>query len=170
LALHPNLAAIDRAEKATDSRVIRDFLSYMTRIHPADRLPARRAFDPMDLPHLLAHLVLVQVERPSDGGIRFLVRVAGELVLRAAPVPLMNRYLETSVNLGPQKDDGEARIVDVRRRVVETGCSLHWRGRLNVPFRFDFTEVEYVHCPLAEDGATVDRIISAFHYHGIAET
>jgi hypothetical protein len=169
LALHPNLAAINQTLATTESRVIRDFLRYMSGLHPADRLPSRAAFDPMALPHLLAHLVLAQVERSADGNLRFLVRVAGELVLRAAPVPLMNRYLETSVNLGPQKDDSEPRIVDVRRQVTETGCMLHWRGKLNMPFRFDFAEVEYVHFPLAEDGRTVDRILSAFHYHGIAE-
>ncbi|MEK9969443.1 MAG: hypothetical protein VW600_09920 [Ferrovibrio sp.] len=122
----------------------------------------------MALPHLLANLVLVEVKRSPDSSLRFLVRVAGELVLRAAPVPLMNRYIETSVNLGPQKDDSEPRIVDVRRQVAETGLTVHWRGRLNVPFRFNFAEVEYAHCPLSEDGRIVDRILSAFHYHGIS--
>lgn len=143
----------------------------MREIHPPDRLPSRAAFDPMRVPHLLSHLVLVQVERPSAGAMRFLVRVAGESVLRAAPVPLMNRYIESSVNLiKDARDDSESRIVDVRRQVAETGCMQHWCGRVNIPFRLNFGDVEYAHCPLAEDGTTVDRILSAFFYHGAPDT
>lgn len=145
----------------------RDFLQHMRNIHPAGRLPSRAAFDPMQVPHLLSHLVLVQVERQTAGAMRFLVRVAGETVLGAVPVPLMNRHIESSVNLIKDvRDDSEARIVDVRRQVAETGCTQHWCGRVNIPFRYNFGEVEYVHCPLAEDGSTVDRILSAFFYHG----
>ncbi|QDO99187.1 PAS domain-containing protein [Ferrovibrio terrae] len=166
MALHPNLAAIEAALAVADSRVLRDFLTYMHEIHPADRLPARAAFDPMRVPHLLSHLVLVQVERETHG-MRFLVRVAGEMVLRAAPVPLMNRYIETSVNLTQNPgDESQARIVNVRQKVAETGCAIYFHGHVNVPFRFNFAAMEYVHCPLAEDGVTVDRVLSAFYYHG----
>lgn len=167
MALHPNISAIDAALAAAESGVIVDFLRYMRRIHPADRLPPRAAFDPIDIPQLLGHLVLVEVRRQADGAMRFFVRVAGETVLRAAPVPLMNRYIESSVALTQASAaESRARVVDVRRQVVETGCSVHWRGRINIPFRFNFADVEYVHCPLAEDGVTVDRIVSAFFYHG----
>ena len=163
---HPDLAAIARALAATDTPVIADFLRHMQRIHPADRLPARAAFDPMAVPHLLPNLVLAEVRR-GDGDIRFFVRVAGEAVLRAAPVPLMNRYLESSVRLtGDPGDESQARIVDVRRQVVDSGCTIHWRGRVNIPFRFNFGDVEFVHAPLAEDGVTVDRILSVLVYHG----
>lgn len=141
----------------------------MREIHPADRLPARAAFDPMAIPHLLGHLVLVQVERGGNG-LRFLVRVAGEMVLRAAPVPLMNRYIETSVNLHQAPDESEARIVDVRRQVVESGITRHYYGKVDIPFRFNFADMEYAHCPLADDGVTVDRVLSAFYYHGASDS
>lgn len=97
---------------------------------------------------------------------RFYVRVAGDLVLRAAPVPLMNRYIESSVNLHKTPDESQARIVDVRRQVVESGCTQHFHGKVNIPFRFNFADMEYVHCPLADDGVAVDRVLSAFYYHG----
>jgi hypothetical protein len=166
LPLHPNIAAINAARAIAVSRVLRDFLEYMLTIHPENRLPARAAFEPMAIPHLLGHLVLVQVERGADG-MRFMVRVAGEMVLRAAPVPLMNRYIETSVNLTRKPDDeSQARIVNVRQQVAEGGVAAYFHGHVNVPFRFNFAAMEYAHCPLAEDGATVDRILSAFYYHG----
>jgi hypothetical protein len=50
--------------------------------------------------------------------------------------------------------------------VAETGCAIYFHGHVNVPFRFNFAAIEYVHCPLAEDGVTVDRVLSAFYYHG----
>ncbi len=120
----------------------------------------------MALPYLLGHLVLVQVERLPENRMRFLVRVAGEMVLRAAPVPLMNRYIESSVNLHAAPDESESRIVDVRRQVAETGIAQHYYGKVNIPFRFNFADMEYLHCPLADNGVTVDRILSAFYYHG----
>lgn len=123
----------------------------------------------MMIPHLLGHLVLVQVERDSDR-MRFLVRVAGEMVLRAAPVPLMNRYIETSVNLHKAPDESEARIVDVRRQVAKSGVTRHFHGKVDIPFRFNFADMEYAHCPLADDGVTVDRILSAFYYHGAPDS
>jgi len=169
LAPHPNIAAIDAALAAAGSRVLRDFLTYMRAIHPADRLPTRGDFDPMAIPHLLSHLVLVQVERGVDST-RFLVRVAGEMVLRAAPVPLMNRYIDTSVNLHKSPDESEARIVSVRRQVADTGVTRHFYGKVNIPFRFNFADMEYAHCPLADDGETVDRVLSAFYYHGAPDS
>lgn len=164
-----NLAAITETLPRVQTPVIADFLRCMQRIHPADRLPARAAFDPMTVPHLLRHLVLVQVERPGADSLRYLVRVAGELVLAAAPVPLMNRHLEGSVGITPgTEQQSKATILDVRRQVVESGKLVYWRGKSTIPFRFDFGDLEYVHCPLAEDGVTVDRVLSCFFYHGAA--
>lgn len=167
---HPNLVVITETLERVSNPVIGDFLRCMQAIHPADRLPARAAFDPMAAPHLLRHLVLVQVERQDDNRLRYLVKVAGELVLSAVPVPIMNRYLETTVNLKPgTEQQSQAAILDVRRRVVESGRMLYWRGKLDIPFRFDFADVEYVHAPLAEDGVTVDRVLSCFFYHGAVQ-
>lgn len=164
---HPNPAIITETLSRAQTPAIADFLRCMQAIHPADRLPPRAAFDPMAIPHLLRHLVLVQVERLAEGRLRYLVRVAGELVLAAAPVPLMNRSLESSVGLTPGTEaQSKATILDVRRQVVETGKLVHWRGKPSIPFRFDFGDLEYAHCPLAEDGVTVDRILSCFFYHG----
>lgn len=164
---HPNLAAIAQTLLQVQTPVIADFLRCMQTIHPADRLPARAAFDPMAMPQLLRHLVLVQVERQEDGGMRYRVRVAGELVLSAAPVPLMNRWLESSVGLTPGTEaQSKATILDTRRQVVESGKLVYWRGKPSIPFRFDFADLEYAHCPLAEDGVTVDRVLSCFFYHG----
>lgn len=137
------------------SPVIADFLRYLQRVHPADRLPGRSDIDPLHIPALLDHVVLAEVHRqPEPDKPRFFVRVAGEAILRALPGPVLNRYIGDDIR------------GDVRQTVLETGAMYYWYGPPRMRFRYDFDDVEYVHCPLAEDGATIDRIFSAFYYRG----
>lgn len=137
----------------------------MKAIHPPDGLPARAAFDPIDVPQLLGNIVLVKVERqPAPASPRFLVQVAGEDILNAALTPMMNRYLD---DLARRNEKPAAQvIVDSRHGVLETGCTYYWYGPPRMKFRLDFADVEYCHCPLADDGVTVDRIISCVQYSG----
>lgn len=166
---HPNLAAIDDILARVRSPRLAAFLHHMKAIHPPDRLPARSAFDPINVPLLLGNIVLVKVERPpaqspESTPARFLVKVAGNDVLGAAPLPMMNRYLDELVR---RNEKPAARvIVDSRQNVVDSGCTYYWFGPPRMKFRFDFADVEYCHCPLAEDGVKVDRIISFFQYSG----
>jgi len=149
-----NLAAIAEALAVAQSRVIIDFLRYLQRIHPADRLPGRRDIDPLHIPNLLDNVVLAEVHRQPDSHARFFVRVAGEAIVRALPGPVLNHYI------------GEDIRGNVRQTVLETGKMYYWRGPPRLKFRYDFDDVEYVHCPLADDGILIDRIFSAFHYSG----
>ena len=162
---HPNLAAIDDILARARSPRLAAFLRHMKAIHPPDRLPARAAFDPIDVPQLLGNIVLVKVERQPEPSLpRFLVKVAGDDVLNAAPGPMMNRYLDELVRRN-EKVAAQV-IVDSRQGVVDTGCTYYWFGPPRMKFRFDFADVEYCHCPLAEDGVTVDRIMSFLQYSG----
>lgn len=141
------------------SRVIADFLRYLQRIHPTDRLPGRRDIDPLHIPALLDHVVLAEVHRQPDTPqgpqpARFFVRIAGEAVMRAQLEPVLNRYVGNDVR------------GNVRQTVLETGVTYYWHGPPRMKFRYDFDHVEYVHCPLAEDGVMIDRIFSAFYYKG----
>lgn len=114
---------------------------------------------------LLGNIVLVKVERqPAPAPPRFLVKVAGDDVLNAAPVPMMNRYVDEFVRKN-ERPTAKV-IVDSRLSVVESGCTYHWFGPPRMKFRFDFADVEYCHCPFADDGVTVDHIISFFQYSG----
>jgi hypothetical protein len=164
--IHPNLAAIAATLPQVKSGTVRAFLDYMQRIHPADRLPGRRDIDPLHIPGLLPHVVLVEVHRqPPPEPARFFVRLAGEAILSAAPMPMMNRFL----TFPPQPDTPAADVRnDVRQQVLANGQIYYWNGPPRLKFRLDFAHVEYVHCPLAEDGVTIDRIFSILHYQGSA--
>lgn len=159
--MHPNAAALDTALAQARTATVREFLGYMRKIHPDDRLPPRAAFDPAALAPLLANVVLAEVERGApDAEKRFFVRVAGQAVLDASAEIRMGRYLDETLALPENRAP-----IDSRRQVAATGCTHFWRGAPRIRFKLDYIEtVELAHCPLAEDGSTVDRIVSIFDY------
>src|SRR3546814_17798654 len=85
---------------------------------------------------------------------RFRVTVAGETVRNASPVPMMGRFID---EIAAEITDGRV-IVDVRQKVLDSGTAYYWYGPPRMRFRLDFANLEYVHCPLATDGATIDQI------------
>jgi hypothetical protein len=130
-ALHDHLAKVQSARLA-------EFIRYILSIHPADRLPSRREFDPLQIPKLLPGVVLVTVHR-EDTRTRFKMKVVGQDVNDASPVRIGQRYLDEITAELPNASV----IVDTRQEVLE-----------------------YVHCPLSEDGEVIDRIVSFFSYRG----
>ena len=159
---HPNLAALNRYRTEVRHPDVAAFLQHIIHIHPANRLPSRSDFNPASVPALLPGMVLADVIRPAHGGARFRVCVAGETVLNASPVPMMGRFVD---EIAAAITGGRV-IVDVRQTVLDTGCSYYWYGLPRMTFRLDFAKLEYLHCPLAEDGETIDHVLSFFHYEG----
>lgn len=161
---HPNLIALDGIILAARHPDIRNFASHIRSIHPPDRLPSRTAFDPLAVPRLLSGIVMVEVERrPEIPQPRFRVTVAGQAVLDASPVPMMGCHID---EIASQITGGRV-VLDVRQQVLQTGSTYYWYGPPRMKFRYDFAQLEYVHCPLAEDGKTIDHIISMFHYEAM---
>jgi hypothetical protein len=157
-----NVAALERALLRVQSVRLAVFVRYLLSIHPADRLPSRRDFEPLDIPSLLPGIVLVTVHR-DDGPVRFRMKVVGQDVVDASPVrPIANRYLDDIVAELP----GASVIIDSRRKVLETGHAYLRQGPPTMPFAFRMTVLEYLHCPLAADGQTIDHILSFFCYRG----
>ncbi|WP_341911822.1 hypothetical protein [Ferrovibrio terrae] len=162
---HANQDAVQAALAQARHPIVRDFLTYYAGIHPADALPSRNAFDPMAIPRLLPHLVLAEVEHQADGRpARFRIKVAGEEVVAALRMPLIGRYMDEIANTS----EPTARFpIESRHSVVETGCMIYRRGKPRLRFPLDYAEVEYAHCPLAEDGVTVDHIMTVNHYQAL---
>lgn len=162
MSQHPNLAALSCHFAEARHPDVAAFIRHMISIHPAGRLPARADFDPRSIPALLPGVVLAEVVRAADAAPRFRVTVAGETVRNASPVPMMGRFVD---EIAAEISAGRV-IVDVRQKTLESGTCYYWYGPPRMRFRLDFANLEYVHCPLAEDGATIDHIISFFHYEG----
>lgn len=138
---------------------LKAFVDYMIAIQPVDRLPRRDEFDPQRIPQLLDSIVLVKVERAGEK-IRFKTTVVGQKVVEAAPAPIANRYLDDfSRDVG-----GADEIITTRQKVVDTRLPHLNQSLPLLPFSYRMRAVEYVHCPLATDGRTVDQIVSCFFY------
>jgi hypothetical protein len=153
-ALHEHLAKVQSARLA-------EFIRYMLSIHPPDRLPSRCDFDPLQIPKLLSGVVLVTVHR-EDMRTRFRMKVVGQDVIDASPVKIGQRYLDEIITELP---NGSV-IIDTRQTVLDSRTAYLRQGPPTMPFTFKMTVLEYVHCPLAEDGETIDQIVSFFSYRG----
>jgi len=151
-----SMAEMRRLLPSIENPKIVEVAEYWMSIHPDDRLPSRSDFDPVEIPQLLPHLVLVDVETDP---LRFLIRVQGTEVSRAMKRELRGRYLdecfENFENTYPYID---------RKRVVETAQPVHRLGKPSLPFSMDFVPIERLHLPLSTDGETVDKILSMFLY------
>jgi hypothetical protein len=144
---------------------VAQFIHHVLSIHPAERLPSRRDFDPLAIPGLLSGIALATVER-ENGQVRLRMKVVGQDLVDASPVRLSQRYLDEVVADLPGADI----ILRSRLQVVETGCAYLRRGAPSMPFTYRMMALEYVHCPLSDDGETVDQILSFFSYRRVTRT
>lgn len=142
---------------------VAQFIHHVLSIHPAERLSSRRDFDPLAIPGLLSGIALATVER-ENGQVRLRMKVVGQDLVDASPVRLSQRYLDEVVADLPGADI----ILRSRLQVVETGCAYLRRGAPSMPFTYRMMALEYVHCPLSDDGETVDQILSFFSYRRVA--
>lgn len=156
-----NIAALHEHLAKVQSERLAEFIRYMLSIHPADRLPSRCDFDPLQIPKLLSGVVLVTVHREA-ARTRFKMKVVGQDVIDASPVKIGQRYLD---EITPELPNGSV-IIDTRQTVLDSRMAYLRQGPPTMPFTFKMTVLEYVHCPLADDGETIDQIVSFFSYRG----
>lgn len=162
LLQHCNIVALQDYLGRVQSPRLARFIRHLLSIHPVDRLPSRADFDPLEIPALLSGVVLATVHREA-GQTRFKMKVVGQDVVEASPVrPMVNRFLDEIIAELPNSSI----IVDSRRAVLDSGIAYLRQGPPTMPFTFKMTVLEYVHCPLASDGRTIDQILSFFSYRG----
>lgn len=162
LSLHPNTGALGDARARARLSRVKALLEYYASIHPADRLPSRADFDPLAIPRLLPHLMLVKVDRTSR---RFRVKVVGDAVAMALPVALHGRWLDDV-----RREEGldTAHMIAARQAVLDSGTVSYLYGRTPTRFSLDFANLEAAHCPLSEDGVQVDHILTVYQSEAIA--
>lgn len=125
-------------------------------IHPKDRLPGRRHFDPLAVPRVLKSIVLTEVERDPY---RFRVRVLGTAVADAFGRDFTGKYLDEVF-----KGHDASLSHSLRVQTVETALP-HLRPAVPGTFQgMDIAPLEGIHLPLAADGTTVDYVLSMFVY------
>lgn len=131
---------------------VRSLVDYWQSIHPADGLPGRRHFDPVDVPALLGNIGLIEVhENPR----RFKARLYGTTLVSAVGKDLTNKWYHEVFEKFEQSGQYHdfSHVVDTR--------TPHWRrGTMRIPAERDFHFLERVHLPLASDGVSVDMILT----------
>lgn len=153
---HPSLARAAEILRSAQNPRLRDLVGYWCRIHPGTRLPARRDFDPVQVPQALRSIALTDVEHDPW---RFRVRLMGTAVVQAFGRDFTGRYLHEAL-------DGfeQSYVYSQRVEVAGSGLPRYHHGYGTLPFKLDFAPIERVYLPFADDGTTVDVILSMTVY------
>lgn len=127
-------------------------VDYWRSIHPETGLPGRQHLDPVDIPQLLPNIrILDVVGRPP----RYRTRLMGTGVVRSVGEDHTSQWLD-EVFPGFEKSSAALGL----DTVVRTGA-LNWRrGNPRVFAGKEYMVIERVYLPFAQDGRTVDMILS----------
>jgi hypothetical protein len=136
----------------TDPR-LQDALAYWRRKAAGRPMPLRADIDPVDIPHLLANVLLVEVR---DGG-RFRYRLVGTENVRAYGFDATGRYLD-EILVGPEY---KAHVLNLYTEVVRERRPLYSECLLLSPQQ-DIPErhIKVVFLPLSRDGEAVHLVLA----------
>ncbi len=139
---------------------VREAVEYWLSIRPERGLPGRQHLDPVDIPHLLSNVWLIDVARDP---MRFAFRLVGTGVVEYFGNDPTGRRLDEVF------DDFEQTVAyQDFCRVVGDG-KPRWRRGTPVLFHLEkFSRIERVYLPLARNGELIDMIfcVSVFGVRG----
>ena len=144
------------------TRVVQDGYSYWRSKARGGRLPSRRDIDPLEIPGLMPHAVIVDVRREPDLDFRY--RLVGT---NNVDHHFTDHSGEWFSEIPHQK--APSQIWQNCKRVVETGEPF----LANTPYvgpHSAFREAEDIILPLASDGETVDSLLVFIDYLSLDNT
>jgi hypothetical protein len=146
--------AVTQQPWLVDRRIAHLLRTWRLRRPAADRLPSRASIDPLDLgADLLPYIALVDV---THGGTRFRFRLVGSGLIAHAGLDLSGSYID---DLNPNRDYVEY-INDLYRLARDNCLPVYSETRYRAASgRIGLTR--RLLCPLADDGATIDRFVAA---------
>ncbi|MDF1793122.1 MAG: PAS domain-containing protein [Thalassobaculaceae bacterium] len=139
-------------ENGIDHPLLRQLLAYWESRRGNRAMPARRDLDPLDIPGLLRHLILLDV---THDPLRFRVRLYGTEVVDLRGRDLTGRYLYEGemTAIGEQTRPWNVAVVESRRPHHVTGPYTDISdGRIGTFHRLGL--------PLSEDGKRVDMLMT----------
>jgi hypothetical protein len=154
---YAKLAPLEETEEASEPPAdchpkICEAYAYWRRIHPEGGLPGRQHFEPTEIPGLLRHVRLLDVEGTPP---RFKVRIAGTQYGERLGSDATGCYLDALF-----EGFAESRFHRALIRVVGQKGPVWRRGPLQWFSREEYSGVERIHLPLARDGVTVDMVFT----------
>ena len=131
---------------------IREIAAYWRSIHPQSGLPGRQHFDPVDIPHLLPAIRMLDVVGNPP---RFRTRLMGTRIVASVGEDHTGKWMD---EVFPGFENSSACLG--MNAVVRTG-KLNWRrGNPKLIEGKEFMVIERIYLPFARDGRTVDMILS----------
>lgn len=131
---------------------IRMIVDYWQSIRPRSCLPGRQHLDPVDIPHLLPSIRLIDVVGDPP---RFLTRLMGTKLVAAVGRDYTGMWLD---DVFPDFSTSSACLG--LNTVVCTG-TLNWRrGHPAMMHGKEYMIIERVYLPFARDGSTVDMVLT----------
>ena len=112
------------------------------------RLPGRRDFDPLEMPQLLPHLTLFDVERDP---MRFRIRLVGTAIVGAMGRDTTGLYLDQLERIDNVAERARQLALD-KTPFFLAGLPLTWTHR-------DYRTYSVLGLPLAGDGEVVDMLL-----------
>lgn len=131
----------------------RKVFDYWRSLAPPCQLPGRQHFDPLDLPDLLANIILYDVVR-EDGRMRIRFRLVG--------TDNVQRYGRDATGLWFEEayeGDVLKAMLDTYCGVAETGAPSLTHNRMPIKGK-EFVEYDRLILPFASDGETADMLLS----------
>lgn len=152
----------DGAPLEFESPIVQDGYSYWRSKMIDGALPCRSDIDPVEIPRLMAHAILLDVKRGPE--LDFKYRLIGTYVAESLYKDHTGSWFS---EIDHQK--APAQIWQNCCRVVESGKPFMSDTPYVGPHQ-GFRRVEDVILPLADDGETVDSLLVFVHYMRRSET
>lgn len=131
--------------------------NYLASKAPPGRLPGRQHIDPLEIPDLLPHLMLIDVVPQESGPARYRIRLVGTEVVAIQGTDGTGRYVEKVLTA----EQGRAEILRGYDEIVRTHQPEHRSGVVATHGR-EHVVYERIAFPLAEDGEHVNMLILVF--------
>jgi hypothetical protein len=117
------------------------------------RLPGRADFEPREMPRLLPHITLFDVEREP---LRFRVRLVGTAIVEATGIDGTGGYVDELADIEQTLARCRA-LVETGRPYFHADLPLMWSPR-------HYKTYSVLGLPLAADGRNVDKILGALTF------
>jgi hypothetical protein len=137
------------------------FFDYWLSLKPADGLPGRQHFDPLDIPDLMPRVWMLDVLREP---LRFRYRFAGTKEVETLQREVTGQMFDELHSLCYDKLSG--RLFDV----VRNGVATYRKGKVMAVHKKEHMMLENCIVPLARDGFGADIVLGftiVYHADGI---
>jgi hypothetical protein len=134
----------------------RRLADYLAGKAPPGKLPGRQHIEPLEIPDLLPHLMLIDVVPQPGGRNRYRVRLVGTAAVVIQGADATGKFADQILTAA----EG-AKLIEGYDEIVRTRQPQYHRGVVATPGR-GHVDYERIAFPLAADGEHVDMLIFVF--------